>query len=157
MNTTTTLASTPVTGPLATPVTTTDLDTLLVNMAYLTEDGREVTVVFQGSEDDYDAELRPFIHTLYGVRVVYTVGEVYDWYTGPLTPHGWVSAPVAVQFKDETDIDGETAGPMRLLFDGETERTGMRRYSPERKAARWVLRSEAAQVAGVLGLTLSEF
>lgn len=158
MNRDASLAILPVTGPYASPVAATAYDDLLVNMAYRTEAGREATVVFNGNEDDFDCELAPIRDTAeQSVRVMYTDNQQPDWYDGLLTPIGWVRKPVAVEFKDETDLDGETAGPMRVLFEHERDRSQTaRRYSPNRRRAPWVLRSHAENVAASLGLALTE-
>lgn len=150
----------PMTGPLAVPVATTDLDALTVNMAYRTEDGRKVTVVFDGHEDDFDDEMHPFRNEQGAVRIAAILAgadgaPVYDWYTGTLTPQGWATNPVAVQFKDEGDLDGDTVGPMRLLFEGEDPHR-LRPYRPDRKPTPWVTRDHAVLVAANLGLALQE-
>lgn len=151
--------TTPVTGPLAAPVSTDDLEALQVHMAYLTDDGRNVIVVFNGNEDDFDDEMRPFRNEQGAVRIIRRgegpVADRVDWYTGTLTPVEWEHAPIAVQFKDEGDLDGDTVGPMRLLFAGEDAHR-LRPYNPDRKRAPWVTRDHAILVAANLGLILRE-
>lgn len=147
----------PVSGPLAVPVTSTQPAALLVRMAYETEDGREASVVFSGNEDDFDVEMRPFRNETGAVRVTYQNdgNVVYDWYTGTLTPLGWYDAPVAVQFKSEGDLDGDTVGPMRMLFAGEDPHR-VRAYRHDRNTCPWVTRDHAVEVAASLGLSLQE-
>lgn len=147
------------TGPLAVPVSTENIDALQVHMAYLTDDGRDVIVVFNGNEDDFDDEMRPFRNEQGAVRIIRRaegpVADRVDWYTGTLTPVEWEHTPVAVQFKDEGHLDGDTIGPMRLLFAGEDAKR-LRPYNPDRKRAPWVTRDHAILVAANLGLTLQE-
>lgn len=154
---TTTLALIPVTGPLATPVTSGDHDALLVHMAYRTSDGREAAVVFSGNEDDFDSELRAYRNEAGATRLRYEIdgAKAYDWYTGPLTPLGWYTAPVAVQFKDEGDLDGDTVGPMRLLFEGEDPHRA-RHYRADRRGVAWMPREHALAVATSLNVPLME-